>query len=49
VDLGAAYELAWSGNLPVTQGTTPSYRGEVSGSFNNAYFMFFSLNLNWHF
>ncbi|MGO8838018.1 MAG: OmpP1/FadL family transporter [Limisphaerales bacterium] len=49
VDLGAAYELAWSGNLPVTQGAPGDYRGEVSGSFNDAYIMFFSLNLNWHF
>jgi long-chain fatty acid transport protein len=49
VDLGAAYELAWSGNLPVTQGTSGSYRGEVSGSYNNACFNFFSVNLNWRF
>src|SRR5208283_1049886 len=35
VDLGAAYELAWSGNMPVTQ--TSAYRGTVSGSFNDAY------------
>ncbi len=49
VDLGAAYELAWSGNLPVTQGNPGDYRGVVSGSYDNAYIMFFSLNLNWHF
>jgi len=49
VDLGAAYELAWSGNLPVTQGTPGSYRGSLSGSFNNTCFSFFSLNLNWRF
>lgn len=48
VDLGAAYELAWSGDLPVSQ-TSSTYRGHVVGSFNNAYFMFFSLNLNWRF
>ncbi|MFZ0826608.1 MAG: OmpP1/FadL family transporter [Verrucomicrobiia bacterium] len=48
VDLGAAYELAWSGDLPVTQTSSP-YRGNVVGSYNNAYFMFFSLNLNWRF
>jgi long-chain fatty acid transport protein len=47
VDLGAAYELAWSGDLPVTQSTP--YRGTVSGSFDNAFFSFFSVNLNWRF
>lgn len=47
VDLGAAYELVWGGDMPVTQ--TSAYRGTVSGSFNNAYFMFLSLNLNWRF
>ena len=47
VDLGAAYEMVWSGNLPVTQSST--YRGTVSGSFDNAFFSFFSLNLNWRF
>jgi long-chain fatty acid transport protein len=48
LELGAAYELAWGGNLPVDQGAG-SYRGEVSGAYNDVYFMFFSLNLNWHF
>ena len=47
VDLGAAYEFVWTGDLPVTQSST--YRGTVSGSYNDVYFMFFSLNLNWHF
>ncbi|MDD5140931.1 MAG: outer membrane protein transport protein [Verrucomicrobiales bacterium] len=49
VDLGAAYELAWSGNVPVTQGAPADYRGEVSGSYNNLCFSFVSLNLNWRF
>jgi long-chain fatty acid transport protein len=48
VDLGAAYELVWTGNMPVNQGAG-SYRGQVSGSFNDAYFMFFGVNLNWRF
>ena len=48
VDLGAAYELVWTGNMPVNQGAG-SYRGQVSGTFNNAYFMFFGVNLNWRF
>jgi long-chain fatty acid transport protein len=47
LDFGAAYELAWSGNLPVNQ--TSAYRGTVSGAYHNVCFMFFSLNLNWHF
>lgn len=47
VDLGAAYEFVWGGDMPVTQ--TSAYRGTVSGSFNNAFFSFFSLNLNWRF
>ena len=49
VDLGAAYELVWQGDMPVTEGSSGSYRGEVSGTYNNAFFSFFSLNLNWHF
>ena len=48
LDFGAAYELAWSGDLPVNQTSTP-FRGNVVGSYNNAYFMFFGLNLNYHF
>jgi long-chain fatty acid transport protein len=47
VDLGAAYEFVWTGDLPVTQDSV--YRGNVSGSYNNVYFMFFSVNLNWRF
>jgi long-chain fatty acid transport protein len=47
MDLGAAYELAFSGDLPVTQST--AYRGTVSGSYNNVCFSFFSVNLNWRF
>jgi hypothetical protein len=49
VDLIAGCELAWSGNLPVNQGSPTSSRGEVSGTFNDAFFTFFSLGLNWHF
>ena len=49
VDLGAAYELVWGGNMPVTQGSPTAYRGEVSGAFNNAFFSFLSVNLNWRF
>jgi long-chain fatty acid transport protein len=49
VDLGAAYEFVWGGDMPVTQGSPTAYRGEVSGSFNNAFFSFLSVNLNWRF
>jgi long-subunit fatty acid transport protein len=37
------------GNMPVTQGSPMAYRGEVSGSFNNAFFSFLSVNLHWRF
>jgi long-chain fatty acid transport protein len=47
LDFGAAYELTWIGDMSVNQ--TSAYRGTVSGTYNNAYFMFFSLNLNWRF
>jgi long-chain fatty acid transport protein len=47
LDLEAAYELAWSGDMPVTQ--TSTYRGTVSGTYDNVYFMFFSVGLNWRF
>ena len=47
VDLGAAYEFVWAGDMPVTQSS--AYRGTVSGSFDNVWFSFFSVNLNWHF
>jgi long-chain fatty acid transport protein len=47
VDLGAAYEFVWTGDLPVTQSST--YRGTVSGSFDDVWFSFFSVGLNWRF
>ena len=45
VNLGAAYEFMWGGNMPVTQDS--AYRGNVSGGFNDAWFSFFTLSLNW--
>ena len=42
------HELVWTGDLPVNQGAG-SYRGQVSGTYDNAYFMFFGVNLNWRF
>jgi len=47
LDFGAAYEFIWAGDMPVTQSST--YRGTVSGSYNNVFFSFFTLNLTWHF
>jgi long-chain fatty acid transport protein len=47
VNVNAAYELLWAGNMAVTQGSDASARGRVSGSFNDAWFSFFTLNLTW--
>ena len=45
VNLGAAYEFMWAGDMPVTQNS--AYRGNVSGGFNDTWFSFFTLNLSW--
>jgi long-chain fatty acid transport protein len=45
VNLGAAYEFMWAGDMPVTQSS--NYRGNVAGSFENAWFCFFTLGLTW--
>ena len=47
VNLGAAYEFMWCGDMPVVQDS--AYRGRVSGGFNDSWFSFFTLNLNWIF
>jgi long-chain fatty acid transport protein len=47
VDLGAAYEFLWTGDMSVNQSSP--IRGTVSGSYNDVFFSFFSLNLNWRF
>jgi long-chain fatty acid transport protein len=47
VNLGAAYEFLWGGDMPVTQDS--AYRGHVSGSFNDSWFSFASLNATWRF
>ena len=49
VDLGLAYEFAWFGDMSVDQGSDASLRGRVSGSYNDAWFSFAFLNLNWKF
>ena len=47
VNLGAAYEFMWAGNMPVTQDS--AYRGQRLGRFNNSLVLFFDLNLTWKF
>jgi long-chain fatty acid transport protein len=47
VSLQAAYEFLWAGDMPVVQDS--AYRGRVSGGFNDAYFSFFTMGLNWKF
>jgi long-chain fatty acid transport protein len=49
VNINAAYEFLWAGDMPVTQGSYSSLRGLVSGSFNDAWFSFATLNLTWKF
>jgi long-chain fatty acid transport protein len=47
LDFGIAYEFLWAGDMPVTQ--TSAYRGTVSGSYNDAWFSFLTVNLTWKF
>jgi long-chain fatty acid transport protein len=47
VELSGACELSWTGDMSVNQSS--AYRGTVSGSYNDAYFVFASVGLNWHF
>jgi long-chain fatty acid transport protein len=47
VNVNAAYEFLWAGDMAVTQGSYTSARGRVSGSYNDAWFSFFTLNLTW--
>jgi long-chain fatty acid transport protein len=49
ININAAYEFLWAGNMAVTQGSDTSSRGRVSGSYNNAWFSFATLNLTWKF
>ena len=49
LNIGAAYEFVWMGDMPVTQGSDANSRGRVSGSFNNAWISFFTLNLTYKF
>ena len=49
VSLGAAYEFLWAGNMPVVQGDAAAYRGRVSGGFNDSWFSFLAVNVDWRF
>jgi long-chain fatty acid transport protein len=49
INVNAAYEFLWSGDMAVTQGTESSSRGRVSGSYNDSWFSFFTLNLTYKF
>jgi long-chain fatty acid transport protein len=49
INVNAAYEFLWAGNMAVTQGSDASSRGRVSGSYNDAWFCFATLNLTWKF
>ena len=49
LNVGAAYEFVWMGDMPVTQGSDTSTRGRVSGGFNDAWISFFTLNLTYKF
>ncbi len=44
--LGAAYQFAWLGDMPVDQNNGP-LTGRVAGEFGNTTFQFFVLNLKW--
>ncbi len=47
LSLGAAYEFLWGGDMSVDQGSDTSLRGRVSGTFEDSWFSFFTVNLNW--
>jgi len=49
INVNAAYEFLWAGDMAVTQGSDASSRGRVSGSYNDAWFCFATLNLTWKF
>lgn len=46
-EFGAGFEFIWAGDMKVSQES--AYRGDISGSYENAYFTFFTLNTTWHF
>jgi long-chain fatty acid transport protein len=44
VAVDASYEFMWAGDMPVTQDS--AYRGNVSGSYNDTWFSFFTVGIN---
>jgi len=49
VNIGLAYTFMWAGDMSVNQGTDTSLRGQVSGSYDDTWFSFITLNLTWRF
>lgn len=49
INLGAAYEFLWAGDMAVDQGTDLSLRGRVAGAYEGASFSFLTLNMTWKF
>ena len=47
ISLGAAYQLAWVGDMSVNQQSL--YRGRLSGEYEDARLSFFTANLAWRF
>jgi long-chain fatty acid transport protein len=47
IELGAACEFGWMGDLPVLQEST--YRGTVGGAYEDVWLSFVAINLNWRF
>lgn len=49
INIGAATTFGWGGDMSVDQGSDTSLRGRVSGSYDDTWYMFTSLNLTWKF
>jgi long-chain fatty acid transport protein len=47
LDFNAAYEFMWCGDMSVNQ--TSAYRGDMVGSYDNAWFSFVTVNMTWRF
>lgn len=47
LSFNAAYEFLWAGDMSVDQGDDLALRGRVAGTYEDASFSFFTLNLNW--
>ncbi len=49
LDLGAAFTFMWMDDMAVDQGAGSVLRGQVQGSYDNAWFSFFNINANYRF